>query len=156
MRVVVQRLFVVDGAQLDSMASQARKAVRVQRSRRKGSRMPPNTVYVGRPTKWGNPWSPKNSTHITMARGFAANPVESSRPMTVAECVEAYRKSIDAREFGYGRDEIRAELAGKNLACYCRLEGPCHADVLLEIANGRHLLKSEGVYLEVRRINESI
>lgn len=33
-------------------------------------------------------------------------------------------------------DEIRSELAGKNLACWCPPDQPCHADVLLEIANG--------------------
>ncbi len=32
---------------------------RIQRKRSKGWRMPPNTVYVGRPTKWGNPWKPE-------------------------------------------------------------------------------------------------
>lgn len=29
---------------------------RIQRKRTKGWKMPENTVYVGRPTKWGNPW----------------------------------------------------------------------------------------------------
>lgn len=32
--------------------------------------------------------------------------------------------------------QIRAELAGRDLACWCPLDQPCHADVLLEIANG--------------------
>lgn len=97
--------------------------------------MPAGAVYVGRPSKWGNPWSPANSTHITMARGLKANAIESTRPMTLAECVEAYRVSIMRREFGYGVDEIRAELAGRDLACWCELGAPCHADVLLELAN---------------------
>lgn len=35
-----------------------------------------------------------------------------------------------------GVDEIRAELAGRDLACWCPLDKPCHADVLLELANG--------------------
>jgi hypothetical protein len=30
--------------------------IRVQLSRKKGWKMPPNTIYVGRPTKWGNPY----------------------------------------------------------------------------------------------------
>ena len=113
------------------------KPVRVRRSRQRGWKMPPNTVYVGRPTKFGNPWSPKNAMHVTMKKGFAhgGNPVESSRPMTVAECVETFKASVLLREFGYGRAEIRAELAGKNLACWCPIGSPCHADVLLEIAN---------------------
>lgn len=32
--------------------------------------------------------------------------------------------------------EIRAELAGRDLACWCPLDQPCHGDVLLELANG--------------------
>lgn len=112
--------------------------VRVQRSRQRGWKMPPNTVYVGRPTKWGNPWSPKNSTRVTMKRGFVGrgrDPVKSTRPFTLAECVGAYRACVATRELGYGRAEIRAELRGKNLACWCPIGSPCHADVLLEIAN---------------------
>ncbi|MBO0882015.1 MAG: DUF4326 domain-containing protein, partial [Mycobacterium sp.] len=35
----------------------------------------------------------------------------------------------------YPRDQIRAELRGHDLACWCPLEQPCHADVLLAIAN---------------------
>jgi hypothetical protein len=107
---------------------------RIQRSRAKGWRMPAGAIYVGRPSKWGNPWSPANSTHITMAGGFSTS-IESTRPMTFAECVNAYRASIEAREFGYGVEEIRAELAGRDLACWCGIGEPCHADVLLEIAN---------------------
>jgi hypothetical protein len=47
-----------------------------------------------------------------------------------ARCVAAFRT--------YAGDivpQIREELAGKNLACWCRPDQPCHADVLLEIAN---------------------
>jgi len=33
-------------------------------------------------------------------------------------------------------DDIKQELRGKNLACWCKLSEVCHADVLLEIANG--------------------
>jgi hypothetical protein len=110
---------------------------RIQRQRTKGWRMPEGVVYVGRPSKWGNPWSPENSYHVTMKRGFYhdGNPVDSSRRMTVAECVKAYRDSIQEREFGFGVDEVRADLRGKDLACWCRLDQPCHADVLLEVAN---------------------
>lgn len=111
-------------------------AKRIQRKRTAGWRMPPGAVYVGRPSKWGNPWSPANALRVTMKRGIVGHdPVESSRPLTLAECVATYRESIDAREFGYGRAEIQAALRGKDLACWCALDAPCHADVLLEIAN---------------------
>ena len=90
------------------------KPVRVQRRRVKGYRMPPNTVYVGRPTKWGNPF-------------------KGGEDGTRKECVANYRHFM-----GYQiliHEEIRRELRGKNLACFCKLTEPCHVDVLLEMAN---------------------
>lgn len=69
------------------------------------------------------------------------------RYMTRLEVVECFRALV--RGGGWPLDsmngwshmypsveEIRAELAGKDLACWCPLYEPCHADVLLEIANG--------------------
>lgn len=85
---------------------------RIQRKRTKGWRMPPNTVYVGRPTKWGNPFKV----------GVCG---------TVENCFDAFR--ITAPYFDV-TDDIE-ELRGKNLACWCKLGEPCHADVLLELAN---------------------
>ena len=94
--------------------------------------MPPDTVYVGRPSKWGNPWSPANHSIITMNGGT----VVASRPGTLAECVVAYEEDIRSGSFGYKTADIRLALRGKNLACWCRLDQPCHADVLLRIASG--------------------
>jgi hypothetical protein len=84
---------------------------RIQRSRAKGWRMPPNTVYVGRQTKWGNPF-------------------------IIAKCgsrEEAIRRFRVLVDLGLVRDID--QLRGKDLACWCPLDEPCHADVLLEIAN---------------------
>jgi len=106
--------------------------IRIQRQRTKGWRMPENTVYVGRPSQWGNPWSPKNHTVVTMKHGLPVN----SRRGTTAECVAAYREDVVQGDFGYTPADIKLALCGKNLACWCALDQPCHADVLLEIANG--------------------
>jgi hypothetical protein len=51
--------------------------------------------------------------------------------------------AVDAyRRWAKGHDEleyqVRQVLRGKDLACWCPLDQPCHADVLLEIANGRY------------------
>lgn len=92
---------------------------RVQLSRRRGYRKPENTVVVARPTQWGNP--------------FAV--VDGDR----ARAVLLFERS--ALGFGtFHPDRIRAELAGKNLACWCPLPAPgepdiCHAAVLLRVAN---------------------
>jgi len=83
--------------------------------------MPPNAVYVGRPTKWGNPYK------IGCEAGGAREAVENFRAWVNA-C--NHRSMIDI-------ERIRTELQGKDLACWCPIYQPCHADVLLEIANGK-------------------
>lgn len=93
------------------------RPVRVQRSRAKGWRMPANTVYVGRPTKWGNPFK-------------VGDRRDDGQAMDVAEIVVAYEEYL---LWGGGGDIEK--LRGKNLACWCPLDQPCHADHLLELAN---------------------
>lgn len=86
---------------------------RIQLCRKKGWKMPENTVNVSRPGKWGNPFSV----------------AEYGRELAVAN----FRRRME------GLDAIGAldlsELRGKNLACWCQLDDLCHADVLLEMAN---------------------
>lgn len=102
---------------------------RIQRRRTKGWRMPPNTVYVGRPSRWGNPWRVDDD----LGRGLKWD------PETV---VALYRHDMnyfaegERRGYGFaGFSHRLAELRGKSLACWCPLDQPCHADVLLELAN---------------------
>jgi Domain of unknown function (DUF4326) len=83
--------------------------------------MPENTVYVGRPTKWGNP--------------FTVNDCGSAEFAMVAFRIA---RSTMPQE----RDAIRTALRGKNLACWCPVGEPCHADVLLEIANAEAIHES--------------
>jgi hypothetical protein len=88
----------------------------------KGRRMrSPNGLmcaYVGRPTSFGNPFR-----------------VGESNTLTRADAVDAFRKLVLARP--HLLKAIRQQLRGKNLACWCPCDGePCHADVLLDIANG--------------------
>jgi uncharacterized protein DUF4326 len=87
------------------------KPHRVQVRRVKGWRMPRNTIYVGRGTKWGNPWRIERVGRAEAVRRFAAI----------------------ARDI-YSRADLD-ELRGKNLACWCKLCDVCHADVLLKMAN---------------------
>ena len=99
---------------------------RIQRRRTKGWRMPPNTIYVGRQTKWGNPY--RVGTQIVDLQGL--DPDHTLPPMNDASAVESYRLMLPFRD-----DLDIKELRGQNLACWCPLDKPCHADVLLEIAN---------------------
>jgi hypothetical protein len=52
-----------------------------------------------------------------------------------AEAVRRYRDDLLAGRLRFTVDDIRRELRGRDLACYCPLDEPCHADVLLEFAN---------------------
>ena len=88
---------------------------RVQLSRKKGWQMPANTVKVDRSTRWGNPVKPGNGT---------------SRAQAVAEFRQML-EDLPADE----RLALLLPLRGKNLACWCKLDDECHADVLLEMAN---------------------
>ena len=107
---------------------------RIQRSRAKGWRTPPNTVYVGRPTEWGNPFD---------WRDWRAEwPFDRPSPCPWTDEIDrdAWARAAATQEF---KDAIKSgelsldvgALKGKNLACWCRLADWCHADVLLEIAN---------------------
>jgi len=98
------------------------KPQRIQRKRTKGWKMPPNTVYVGRGSKWGNQYT---IGHY----GFGKLPTIRS----VRGSIRSYRAEINCRLFF--KPYLLDELRGKNLACWCPLDQPCHADVLLEMAN---------------------
>lgn len=83
--------------------------------------IPVGAVYVGRPSKWGNPFSMKK---------------ESDR----AAVIEAYRdmlrhESTNPKSVYHQMRLVREELRDKDLVCWCAPLG-CHGDVLLEIANG--------------------
>ena len=113
---------------------------RIQRKRTKGWRMPEGVIYVGRPTKWGNPWQVGGDAQIVM-RDTPKGEVQrlSLVRMWPALVVSLYRLYIThASIYDIGLDAKRldlSELRGKDLACWCPLSSPCHADVLLELAN---------------------
>lgn len=137
------------------------KPARIQRKRTAGWQMPENAVYVGRPTRWGNPFNFRSSEYCWAALSFGCRGDRLGRQEA---SVRAFRDWIDP---GHGRrtmkmeeqpkmmagdkecalgplisageapsmDDIRSVLRGKDLACWCALGDPCHADVLLELAN---------------------
>lgn len=96
---------------------------RIQRKRARGWRMPPTARYVGRPGRWGNPWVPG------MFNGVVTVSLEASLIQ-----YRAWAESIVP-------SGLLLELRGHDLVCWCPLvdtDGnpvPCHADVLLELAN---------------------
>lgn len=100
--------------------------VRVQLSRKKGWRMPENTVKVDRSTRWGN------QIVVGSERGIGY------RPWTAEDAVAAFRAEMEyaIRNKPSGEPPLDlSPLRGKNLACWCRPGAACHADVLLDLAN---------------------
>ena len=99
--------------------------------------MPENAVFVGRPTQWGNPYVIKPvGTRYRVARvDFGSWQSElltkaeaSRRAVWLYETVFVFNK---LQNFSDWLDELR----GKNLVCWCPPDQPCHADVLLKLAN---------------------
>ena len=121
---------------------------RIQRKRTKGWRMPEGAVYVGRPTRWGNDIKVGDCLDC----GYGEHDGEH-RPMDAATVVQQYRVVEEALEWAEGvigsrtpeenrlcgvsgiRVDRYEDIRGKDLACWCPLDQPCHADVLLELAN---------------------
>lgn len=124
---------------------------RIQRSLAKGWRMPAGAVYVGRPSAFGNPW------HCIAPHVGCPTQAGYRGPPDLQCCVVRYREwlqrgadlnatattaSTDADLTASITAHRLANLRGKTLACWCALDKPCHADVLLELANAP--LRCEG------------
>lgn len=124
------------------------KPIRIQRKRTKGWRMPANTVYVGRGSIWGNPFIVGQPCGVFPASmGRAGKPEVLIPELTVEQSLKFYRSVLrgflipEMYPFGHAwaprirHHSPKSELRGKNLACWCPLDQPCHVDVLLELAN---------------------
>jgi len=94
---------------------------RVRLRRTRGWRKPPGAVVVARPSRWGNP--------------YVIGAVHDGRALTREETVELFREALLAGRLDFDVTAVRASLRGHDLACWCPLDVPCHADVLLEVAN---------------------
>jgi hypothetical protein len=124
---------------------------RVQLQRTKGWRKPDNTVVVARPSQWGNGYKAMRcgdgwSVFAGRLEWWIERVGIVSREEAVAESIRLFRLGVErwaADEFDSDDPvaDALAELRGKNLACWCPLEDaqgnrvPCHADVLLDLAN---------------------
>lgn len=125
------------------------KPVRIQRLRKKGWVTPPGSVYVGRPTKWGNPFKFNLKGDIIYGdathRRTILNPwifIETCEPDKIRERVIELHKQWLNGENSWNivpceltSEQIKQELKGLTLTCWCPPDKKCHADILLEIAN---------------------
>lgn len=132
--------------------------IRVQRSRQKGFRMPENTVYVGRGSRWGNPfrviqysdkkWAIKTDgsdkcSEILVKHCHADYDTKAEAVIDAIKCYNYWllpytHKEGTISEFYQSMAimyDCMQNLKGKNLACWCRLDESCHADLLLTLVN---------------------
>lgn len=108
---------------------------RVQLSRKKGWRLPENTVVVSRPTMWGNPFDVEKCGSRSQAVKHFKRALTVSQPRLIEMAGGGPPFWLALITW---REKVRREigtLRGKNLACWCPLDQPCHADVLLKMAN---------------------
>ena len=99
--------------------------IRVQLSRAKGWKMPPNTVKVDRSTVWGNPYR------------VGEKLLDTTPPISAETAVQLFSAWIEGEASQHGQtvQSFLSTIRGKNLACWCKPGTPCHADVLLKLAN---------------------
>jgi len=117
---------------------------RIQRRRRRGWRIPAGAVYVGRPSTWGNPyWVTRSSDYHGLAGswfvldrdGTTYHPDVDTESAARETAVALFEASLHGGSGALTPETVRAELAGRDLVCWCPLDEPCHADVLLAVAN---------------------
>lgn len=121
---------------------------RIQRSRAKGWKKPSGAVYVGRGSAFGNPvvctphgcelkpcaCCPEYRCCVKVFREFITSGIEGRHSQTGSFVI-----ACDGMAgYPYRNEMVRRlpELRGKDLMCWCPLDKPCHADVLIELANG--------------------
>jgi hypothetical protein len=117
---------------------------RIQLSRARGWRLPEGAVVVSRPTYWGNPFKVKekvkNDSPLwpyvkpTLGADLPGFQITQASFLRVEAVVAAYSAWIIEQPGLMVR--LDDELAGRDLGCWCKLTEPCHADILLALANG--------------------
>lgn len=119
---------------------------RIQRKRTKGWRMPENTVVVDRSSGFGNPFKVQKVNYGTTkvhpepkCEWWVETSTSVWRFPTKDEAqtasVKLFRANAESAANSNWRERTKLALRGKNLACWCALNKPCHADVLIELAN---------------------
>lgn len=120
--------------------------IRIQRKRTKGFKLPENTVCVTRGTKWGNPFKVIGDM-VYLDVSYRRRTLSNGRYIGQSKDCDVVKMFEDILKLDFSHDVdidhwikhfdglILSELKGKNLACFCALDKPCHADILLKKAN---------------------
>jgi len=114
---------------------------RIQRKRTLGWRMPEGALYVGRPTRWANPFKVERTDAASRHYGewFVGDGMGvmfwATREEAAGCAVRAYRSELVRGVLPVSTADAHRHLRGRDLACWCPLDQPCHADLLLAVAN---------------------
>lgn len=110
---------------------------RIQLRRTKGWRKPAGCVIVGRGTRWGNPYKLDGTIDLRYIRSDLHDIArsEQQKARSQREVVHAFHLNLLCGALSFTIRDVKRELRGKDLACWCGAESPCHAEVLLSIAN---------------------
>lgn len=115
---------------------------RIRLRRTAGWRKPPGVVTVARPSEFGNPFRVVVRPRQPIQIRAGLRPGEDTYLRDVDDVptgrrisVQMFERALYAGELGYDVAYVRERLAGRDLACWCPLDGACHADVLLAVAN---------------------
>lgn len=134
------------------------KVSRITLSRVKGWRKPEGAIVVSRPTIWGNPWTPGDpgTFNWPSPEGPRSQITFSGGRISNAAAVSHFQLWLASNSFDFGlplnakgRDKLKddmsarralilsrlPELRGHDLCCWCKPGEPCHADVLIRMAN---------------------
>jgi hypothetical protein len=114
--------------------SMADAPARIQRRRTKGSRIPPGAVYCGRPGPLGNPFPVDvygADRAVDLHRRWLTGHMSMAELDGLSCCWDGSLIVLRQRVLA-----LLPDLRGLTLVCWCGIDGPCHVDTLLEIANG--------------------
>lgn len=121
-------------------------AIRIQRKRTKDFTQPLGTIYVGRPTKWGNPFRLTNGLiyinvpfHLSKTDKWVYYNVGDLDDVKhlyeiVLRSTPCVNKYLQYWSDHFSKLDVKS-LKGASLSCWCALDKPCHVDVLLRLAN---------------------
>ena len=110
---------------MDENLSEVRYPVRIQRRRTKGWRMPPDSVIVSRPAKYGNPHIVGRCTICQLDHAQE-------------EAVRMYALDLSDGRLGYTADDLQQEFEGvKYVVCWCSEDEACHGDVIVMAVSGQ-------------------
>lgn len=113
---------------------------RIQRSRKKGWKLPENTVSVSRPSKWSNPYKIGSDLCllplVVLNRLKLTEDEQEGGKVTRKIALEAYRIYLTCSAWGkIVLEDAQKHLRGKDLACFCKVGEQCHGDILIELCN---------------------